>query len=53
MKKVLFLATAALFITGASFAEGGKGNKKKCAKGSGCCSKCHKHGAAKATTAKM
>lgn len=42
MKKVLLLATAALLFTGASFAEGGKGKKKKCAKGSHCCSKSSK-----------
>ncbi len=41
MKKVLLLATAALFVTGVTFAEGGKDkkNKKKCAKGKSCCSK--------------
>ena len=40
MKKLFLLATAAMFITGVSFAEGGKGkNKKKCAKGKSCCSK--------------
>ncbi len=37
MKKVLLLATAALLITGVTFADGGK--KKKCAKGKSCCSK--------------
>lgn len=42
MKKVLLLATAALLFTGASFAEGGKGKKKKCAKGKSCCSKSSK-----------
>jgi hypothetical protein len=35
MKKVLLLATAALLVTGVTFAEGGK--KKKCAKGKTCC----------------
>ncbi|MCX6315241.1 MAG: hypothetical protein NTX08_10955 [Sphingobacteriales bacterium] len=35
MKKVLLLATAALFITGVSLADNGK--KKKCAKGKSCC----------------
>ena len=40
MKKVLLFATAALLFTGASFAEGGKGKKKKkCAKGKSCCTK--------------
>jgi hypothetical protein len=54
MKKLFLLATAAMFITGVSFAEGGKGKKKKCAKGKSCCSKkgCSKDKAAK-TTAKM
>ncbi len=37
MKKVFLLATAALLITGVSFADGGK--KKKCAKGKTCESK--------------
>ena len=35
MKKVFLLATAALLISGVSFADGGK--KKKCAKGKSCC----------------
>ena len=58
MKKVLLLATAALLVTGVTFADNGK--KKKCAKGKSCCSKekataekkacCSKD---KATTAKM
>ena len=54
MKKLFLLATAAMFITGVSFAEGGKGKKKKCAKGKSCCMKkgCSKDKAAK-TTAKM
>ncbi|CAN5731027.1 hypothetical protein BH11BAC4_BH11BAC4_14440 [soil metagenome] len=42
MKKVLLLATAALLITGTSFADSGKGKKKKCAKGKTCCSKTSK-----------
>ncbi len=50
MKKLFFLATAAMLFTGASFAGNGEGkNKKKCAKGKTCCSKekkekqsCHK-----------
>lgn len=37
MKKVLLLATAALLVTGVTFADNGK--KKKCAKGKECCSK--------------
>ncbi|MEO7264855.1 MAG: hypothetical protein ABIW38_08080 [Ferruginibacter sp.] len=39
MKKLFILTTAALMVTGISFAEGGKGNKKKCAKGKSCCTK--------------
>jgi len=38
MKKVLLLATAALLVTGVSFADHGK-KKKKCAKGKSCCTK--------------
>lgn len=38
MKKVLLLATAALLVTGLTFADNGK-KKKKCAKGKSCCSK--------------
>jgi len=37
MKKVFLLATAALLVTGVTFADGGK--KKKCAKGKTCESK--------------
>ena len=37
MKKVLLLATAALLISGASFADKGKDKKQKCSKSS--CSK--------------
>ncbi len=37
MKKVFLLATAALLVTGVTFADGGK--KKKCAKGKSCCQK--------------
>ena len=37
MKKVFLLATAALLVTGVTFADGGK--KKKCAKGKTCCEK--------------
>ena len=36
MKKVLLIATAALLVTGVSFADGGK--KKKCSKSKSCCS---------------
>ena len=39
MKKVFLLATAAILFTGAAFADGGKKNKKKCAKAKTCCSK--------------
>ncbi|MFN8244193.1 MAG: hypothetical protein U0X40_09110 [Ferruginibacter sp.] len=39
MKKALLLATAALLVTGVTFADNGKGKKKKCAKGKTCCSK--------------
>ncbi|MEY2918682.1 MAG: hypothetical protein RIS73_2396 [Bacteroidota bacterium] len=39
MKKVLLLATAALLVTGISFANTDKGKKKKCAKGKTCCTK--------------
>jgi hypothetical protein len=39
MKKVFLLATAALLVTGAAFADGGKKNKKKCAKAKTSCSK--------------
>jgi hypothetical protein len=39
MKKVLLLATAALFVAGAAFADGGKKNKKKCVKAKMSCSK--------------
>ncbi|MBL0145190.1 MAG: hypothetical protein IPP48_04995 [Chitinophagaceae bacterium] len=38
MKKFLLLATAALLVTGVTFADNGK-KKKKCAKGKTCCSK--------------
>lgn len=40
MKKVLLFAATAFLLTGAAFAEGGKGKKKKkCAKGKTCCAK--------------
>lgn len=38
MKKVFLLATAALLVTGVTFADNGK-KKKKCAKGKSCCDK--------------
>ncbi len=37
MKKVLLFATAALLISGVSFANTDKGKNKKCAKGKSCC----------------
>lgn len=40
MKKLFYLATAALLFTGVSFAGDGEGKKKKkCAKGKTCCKK--------------
>jgi len=39
MKKVFLLMTAALLVSGVTFADNGKGKKKKCAKGKSCCSK--------------
>ena len=55
MKKVFLLATAAMMMAGVAMAhEGGKGKKKKCAKGKSCCTKsaksCSKD---KAKTAKI
>ncbi len=47
MKKVFLLATAALMVTGIAFADGGKKNKKKCAKGKTCCTKDAKGGCCK------
>jgi len=38
MKKIILLATAALLVTGVTFADNGK-KKKKCAKGKTCCTK--------------
>jgi len=38
MKKVFLLATAALLVTGVTFADNGK-KKKKCAKGKTCSTK--------------
>ena len=40
MKKVLLLATAALLVSGVTFAQQDK--KKKCAKGKSCCQKTSK-----------
>jgi hypothetical protein len=37
MKKLFLFATAALLISGVSFANTDKGKKKKCAKGKSCC----------------
>ncbi len=60
MKKMFLLATAALMVTGVTFANNeGKGKKKNCAIGKTCCSKvasaeeqaCHKEKADK--TVKM
>ena len=39
MKKLFLLATAALLVSGVSFANTDKGKKKKCAKGKTCCNK--------------
>ena len=40
MKKMFLLATAALMVTGVTFASNeDKGKKKKCAKGKTCCKK--------------
>lgn len=38
MKKVFLLMTAALLVSGVTFADNGK-KKKKCAKGKSCCTK--------------
>ncbi len=57
MKRVFLLATAALLVTGVTFAEGGKKSKKDCKKS--CCSKsgksCKKDSSAKEkeTTVKL
>ena len=54
MKKLFLLATAALLVTGASFADNGKKKSKKCAKGKSCCTKTSKSCCKdKSTTAKM
>jgi len=54
MKKLFLLATAALLVSGVSFAETGKDKKKKCAKGKSCCSKTAKSCCKdKAKTAKL
>ena len=39
MKKVFFIATAALLVTAVTFADNGKKKSKKCAKGKTCCTK--------------
>lgn len=39
MKKLILLMTAFFLISGVSYAEFGKGKKKKCAKGKSCCAK--------------
>ncbi|MGC4101370.1 hypothetical protein [Ferruginibacter sp.] len=39
MKKFFLLATAALLVTGVTFADNGKKKTKKCAKGKTCCTK--------------
>ncbi|MBL0357686.1 MAG: hypothetical protein IPP72_12745 [Chitinophagaceae bacterium] len=39
MKKLFLLATAALLVTGVTFADCGKGKGKKCKKSSSCCKK--------------
>lgn len=55
MKKLFLLATAALLVTGVTFADNGKG--KKCKKSSSCCKKsgkkCCKKDKAEKETAKM
>ncbi|MFZ1527290.1 MAG: hypothetical protein WAT19_00940 [Ferruginibacter sp.] len=45
MKKLFMLASAALLVTGVTFADNGK--KKKCAKGKSCCSKSEKKSCSK------
>jgi len=39
MKKLILLTSAAMLCFSLSFADNGKGKKKKCAKGKSCCSK--------------
>lgn len=55
MKKLFLLATAALLVTGVTFADNGKG--KKCKKAGSCCKKsgkkCCKKDKAEKETAKM
>lgn len=53
MKKLLFVAMAALFVTGTTFAGTDKGKKKKCAKGKSCCSHKKECSMNKAKTAEM
>jgi hypothetical protein len=61
MKKLILLTSAVLLCATITFADNGKGKKKKCAKGKSCCSKnmksCSKEKKScqgeKATTAEM
>jgi hypothetical protein len=61
MKKLFLLTSAALLCATLTFADNGKGKKKKCAKGKSCCSKNMKScsqekkacGGEKATTVEM
>lgn len=62
MKKLILLTSAVMLCASLTFADNGKGKKKKCAKGKSCCSKemksCDKekkscHGAEKSTTGQM
>ena len=39
MKKLILLTSAVLLCATITFADNGKGKKKKCAKGKSCCSK--------------
>lgn len=39
MKRLILLMTAFFLISGVSYADFGKGKKKKCAKGKTCCAK--------------
>jgi hypothetical protein len=39
MKKLILLTSAVLLCASMTFADNGKGKKKKCAKGKSCCSK--------------
>jgi hypothetical protein len=57
MKKLFLLATAALLVSGVTFANNtDKGKKKKCAKGKSCCNKakaCDKKAETAEKTAEM